>query len=104
MFARLYSLQNGISSTNTIERLKTLKLKEIIDENTGDELIFVYNFLMKLRFKNQVNLMENNMPLSNTINTKSLMEIEISFLKKVLSKSPIFQTKISNDFRLKSIS
>ena len=100
MFARTYSLQNNIWSTNTIERLNSLKSKQIIEKNTIDEIIFVYNHLMKLRFKNQINLLDNNLPLSNLLNTKSLIDIEISILKKLLSLIPAYQNKLSVDFRI----
>lgn len=100
MFARAYSLQNNIEQTNTIERLNALKSKQIIEKNTSDEIIFVYNHLMKLRFKNQINLLDNNLPLSNVLDTKSLTDIELSILKKVLSQISTYQNKLSIDFRI----
>lgn len=102
MFARIYSIQNNISSTNTIERLNSLKSRHIIAETMIDEIIFVYNFLMRIRFKNQIYLLENNLPLSNMLNTKNLIDIEISILKKVLAQIPAYQSKISLDFRIKT--
>ncbi|MCX6160763.1 MAG: DUF294 nucleotidyltransferase-like domain-containing protein [Ignavibacteriae bacterium] len=100
MFARTYALQNNIRSSNTIDRLNALKSGDIINANTADEIIFTYNFLMKLRFKNQAGLSNENLPLSNTLNTKKLIEIELTILKKVLSLIPVYQNKISADFRL----
>ncbi len=100
MFARIYSLQNNIWVTNTIERLNALKSKNIIETRTIDEIIFAYNFLMKLRFKNHIKLLDNNLPLSNMVNAKDLLDIEISILKKVLSQLSAYQNKLSIDFRL----
>ena len=100
MFARTYSLQNNIWCSNTIERLSALKAKHIINENTIDEIIFAYNFLMKLRFRNQVELSDSRLPLSNSLKTKNLIEIELSVLKKVLSLIPAYQHKLSVDFRI----
>jgi len=102
MFARAYALQNNIWLTNTLERLNALKAKNIIRESSIDEIIFAYNFLMKLRFRNQQNLANNDLPLSNTINTKQLINIELSTLKEVLSIIPIYQKMISVDFRVSS--
>ncbi len=48
MFAHTHSLQNNIQHTNTIERLTALKEKNIISEKTIEEIIFTYNYLMKL--------------------------------------------------------
>lgn len=100
MFARTYALQNNIWATNTIERLEALKTKHILEKKTVDEIIFVYNYLMKLRFKNQINLLDKNLPLTNLLNTKILIDIEVSILKKVLSQLPAYQNKLSIDFRI----
>ena len=100
MFARTYALQNNIWCSNTIERLTTLKEKNIISDNAVDEIVFAYNFLMKLRFRNQVDLSENNMQLSNSMNTKNMIDLEIYILKKVLSVIPEYQNRIKTDFRI----
>jgi CBS domain-containing protein len=100
MFARTYSLQNNIWCSNTIERLSALKEKNIISEYTIDEIVFGYDFLMKLRFRNQAYLSENNMPLSNSLNSRNLVDPELFLLKKVLTSIPDFQNKIKADFRI----
>jgi PAS domain S-box-containing protein len=100
MFARTYSLQNNIWYSSTIERLTALKEKHIISEKTIDEIIFTYNYLMKLRFRNQVELADNNVPLSNSLNSRNLIDQELFLLKKVLSAIPEYQNKIKTDFRI----
>lgn len=100
MFARTYSLQNNILYSNTIERLTALKEKNIIGENTIDEIIFAYDFLMKLRFRNQAYLSEKNAPLSNSMNSRNLVDHELFLLKKVLASIPEYQEKIKTDFRI----
>jgi signal-transduction protein with cAMP-binding, CBS, and nucleotidyltransferase domain/PAS domain-containing protein len=100
MFARTYSLQNDIWCLNTIDRLNALKTNNIVNETSIDEIIYVYNFLMKLRFRNQIELSENNLPLSNILSAKNLIDIELSLLKKMLALIPQYQNKISVDFRL----
>jgi PAS domain S-box-containing protein len=100
MFARTYSLQNSIWCSNTIERLVALKEKHIISDTTIDEIVFVYNFLMNLRLRNQIDLIDNNAPVSNKLNTKKLIDIELYMLKKVLSAIPACQNKIKMDFRI----
>jgi len=100
MFARTYSLQNNIWHTNTIERLTALKEKQIISEKTIDEIIFTYNYLMKLRFRNQAEMADSNLPLSNSLNSRKLIDQELFLLKKVLSAIPEYQNKIKSDFRI----
>lgn len=102
MFTRTYSLQNNIWSTNTIERLNALKAKHVLSDNTVEEIIFAYNFLMSLRFKNQIKLLGSQLPLSNSISTKGLLEIELSILKKTLALLTVYQNKIGSDFRITS--
>lgn len=100
MFARTYSLKNNIRFTNTFERLQALKNRNITNESTAADLIYVYNYILKLRFKNQAELLNRSLPLSNIINTRNLSELEQSILKKVLSLIPVFQNKIGADFRI----
>jgi PAS domain S-box-containing protein len=100
MFARIYTLQYHIIGTNTIDRLLALKERHLVSEATIDEILYAYNFLMKLRFRNQVELLESNLSFSNIISTKKMMEIEFHLLKKVLSVIPDFQNKIKIDFRI----
>ena len=100
MFVRTYSLQNNIACLNTHERLSALKEKNIITTNSADDILFIYNFLMKLRLRNQADLHEKHLPLSNAINTRKMIDTELYLLKKVLSSIPDLQNKIKTDFRL----
>jgi CBS domain-containing protein len=80
--------------------LVALKEKQILTETTADEIIYSYNFLMKLRFRNQADLLKNNLPLSNSMNIKKLIELELYLLKKVLLVIPEIQNRIKTDFRI----
>lgn len=100
MFARTYSLKNNISATNTFERLEALKSKKIITENIFDEITYAYNFLMKLRFRNQVELSDKGLQMSNMMNMKKLGEMESLLLKKSLSLIQVLQHQIEADFRV----
>ena len=55
---------------------------------------------MKLRFRNQVELSEANLPISNIMNTKKMIDPELFLLKKVLSTIPDYQNKIKSDFKI----
>jgi PAS domain S-box-containing protein len=100
MFARTYSLKNNFHSSNTIERLTALKEKHFLNETIISDIVFSYNFLMKLRFRNQVDHAEKNIPISNSMNSKNLTGLEIYLLKKVLSAIPDYQNLIKTDFRI----
>lgn len=100
LFIRTYALQHKVNETNSLQRLSLLKSKNYIHPATADEIAYVYNYLMKLRMRNQADQLELDLPLSNLLSTKKLIEMERSVLKKVLSLVPAYQTKISTDFRI----
>lgn len=100
MFARLYALQYNIWQHNTIYRLNALKENRHISILTCNEMLYAYNFLMKLRFKNQVFLSEQSLPLSNHINLKNLTVFEYTILKKIISQFQVYKSKIASDFRI----
>ena len=102
MFARTYALKNNYRYANTIERLTAMRGEDVYSESIMNEIIYAYNFLMKLRFRNQADLLSKNMPLSNSMNTVSLIDTELHLLKKVLSVIPDFQALIKADFRVTS--
>lgn len=98
MFARTYSLGNNIRPSNTIERLTALGEKNIFSKTIIDELIYIFNFLMKLRFRNQADQLNRSVILSNLLDTVNLTEPELHLLKKVLMSIPDFQARIKADF------
>ena len=100
MFARLYALQNNISHQNTLERLDALKERNLVNENIINDIRFFYNYLMKLRFRNQVYQAENNLSINNYLNIKLLTNPELSILKELVSHFQIFQRMIAADFRV----
>ena len=101
MFARTYALRENIPATNTLERIGALKVQQILRSDLSDELVYAYNHLMKLRLRNQVELLSNGHPPSNILNINDLIEVETYVLKRVLTLLPVFQNKISDDFRIK---
>lgn len=100
MLARIYSLKYQILETNTISRLSVLKDKGLLPKETIDEMLLAYNFAMKLRMKNQIELLEKFATPTNLLNHKQLTELELSILKRVISSVPVFQNRIKNDFRI----
>ncbi len=80
-FARVYALENHIWHTNTMDRLMALKESHKLRQDTIDEVVFVYSYLMRLRFKNQIALADGNQAISNLLTIKNLIEIEQLMLK-----------------------
>jgi PAS domain S-box-containing protein len=98
MFARIYALRNKIQLNRTSQRLKALKEMGILSEETAEQAQFHFNFLMQLRFMQQINKTENNEKPGNALQIKNLNEIEQHILKKVFSQMNSYSEKISAEF------
>ncbi len=96
-FARIYSLRNAISETNTIKRLQTLTEKGYIPSDTGQDTMDAWQFLLGLRFQNQVTSMELNFPQENVLIIENLSSWEDAMLKKALGQVNTLQKRISSD-------
>ncbi len=98
-FIRLYALHNKISETNSLERLKHVYHKEVLQKSIFDELVLSYNYLMHIRFRFQAkNILSNETP-NNIIDINTLTHIEISTLKKIFGEISNLQTKLNFDFK-----
>ncbi len=97
-FIRVYSLQNNIMETNTMSRLHHLNKSGIITDSLFREMEEVYDFLMRTRFRHQVEAIKNNMNPDNDINPKELTEADLHMLKYIFSQINNFQKKLSFDF------
>ena len=98
LFARLYALKYDVRATNTIERLNALAKKNIITEDSCREIIYIFDYIWHLRFKNQVFQYGHLRKVNNKLNLNHLMEIERENLKNILHKIRSFQTMLSYDF------
>ncbi|MBN2704245.1 MAG: cache domain-containing protein [Pontiellaceae bacterium] len=97
-FARLYALRHDISAPGTLERLHQLFEKEVLKEESYRELVFVFDYLWKLRFFNQIEANTALSTNSDDLDVAALTEIERENLQSILARIPIFQTKLSYDF------
>jgi CBS domain-containing protein len=98
-FARVYSLENGVATTNTLDRLKELKNIAAISQQEYDELDKAYSFLMQLRLTRQVTVaLDQQQQPDNFINPKRLTKIEQTMLKEIFKRIEKFQSKMSFDF------
>lgn len=90
---RTLALQYEIKETNTIERIKQLNNKGIIDKNFATELMESFDTLSTIRLKAM--LEAKDIKESNLINPKNLHKIQMDLLKdsfKVINKFKKFMT------------
>ena len=97
-FARVYALQNSLETTNTIQRIEQLHKRGVINTATYDEIIEAYDYLMKMRFKHQVRMIDNNEEPDNFVSIDLLSHMDKIMLKKAFSQVTSMQKSLSYDF------
>jgi CBS domain-containing protein len=99
---RTLSLQYGIKETNTIERIKKLNDRGIIDKNFATELIESFDSLSAIRLRAMLDA--KDLDESNYINPTKLEKIQRDLLKdsfKIVNK---FKKFMSFHFHLEMVS
>ncbi len=97
-FARLYVLQHDINQTHTLARINALEERNIIHKSSHDEVISVYEFLMHLRLKSQLDAIQSGLSPTNFIHPGKLGDIQREMLKQSFDQIAAVQKKISYDF------
>ncbi len=97
-FARIYALKHGIEEPGTLARLRRLREKNELQAETLREMVYIFNYLWQLRFFNQISAHAELSAHADELDLEKLTDIERDNLQSVLSRIPIFQTKLSYDF------
>lgn len=97
-FARLYALRHEIEETHTLDRLDALAETEALSAGSHEELVDAYEFLMRLRLRHQLQLLQAGQPLDNTVPLRTLGHGERAMLKEVFAQIAAIQKRISYDF------
>ena len=98
---RCLALQYRISQTNTVERIKQLNNKGVIDKNFASELIESFDTLSSVRLKTMLN--SKNVEEDNFIDPNTLEKVQKDLLKdsfKIVNK---FKKFLSFHFHLEMV-
>ncbi|NMP33108.1 cyclic nucleotide-binding/CBS domain-containing protein [Thalassotalea sp. M1531] len=79
--ARIYALQEGITSVNTIERLKQASGTRSLSKSSGANLIDAFEFLTTLRLNHQANQLQEGVKADNFLAPKEISRLEREHLK-----------------------
>ena len=101
---RALSLRHTITKLPTIARIKELNKQDIIPRDMASELIEAFELLVRLKTQAQLDKIDNNMPITNSINLTNLTKIQRDMLKDSFKIVNNFKKFISNHFRLDNIS
>ncbi|QOP40895.1 putative nucleotidyltransferase substrate binding domain-containing protein [Sulfurimonas marina] len=99
---RCLSLQYHIRDTNTVERIKQLNNKGVIDKNFASELIESFDTLSSIRLKTMLNA--KNLEEDNFLDPNSLDKVQKDLLKDSLKIVNKFKKFISFHFHLEMVS
>jgi PAS domain S-box-containing protein len=100
---RLYALKHQVPATNTLERLDQLYEANVLSRRLHLDIVEVYSFLMRKRFRHQAAMLAEHCASNNDIDPAACSEIELLVLKKAVAQIGAFRERISLDFRGTSI-
>jgi CBS domain-containing protein len=97
-FARLYSLKHRLVETNTLDRLRRLYELQVLRKSFYEEAAHAYSFMMELRLNHQAQALLAGREPDNSIDPKSLNQMQESMLRQAFSLLGVVRKKISHDF------
>lgn len=101
---RSLSLEYKIYETNTVERLKQLNNKGILDRETTSELIEAFNFLLTIRLRSRLDKIDSEQPLDNYINPSKLNTLEKDLLRDSFKIVDKFRKYLTYHYKLNILS
>lgn len=100
---RILSLFEGIQEISTFERMKALTDKEIFTEEEYTEILQSFQTLIDLRFKLQLQQIQESVPVSNRLIVSHLTKSQRIQLKKALTTAKWLQHRLLRMFQVRGI-
>jgi PAS domain S-box-containing protein len=97
-FARLYALRHDLDETHTLDRLEALVERGHLAPSTCSEIAAAYDFLMRLRLKNQSGIIHVGGTPDNTVSRRRLNHLDQALLQQAFAQLRAVQQKISYEF------
>ncbi|PWB30495.1 cyclic nucleotide-binding protein [Pseudomonas sp. SDI] len=98
--ARLLALANGISANNTLERLRELVNREVIDPLDGGAYEEAYQFIQQTRMQQHQLQTRQNQPYSNRVDPDSLNDLDRRILRESLRQAQRLQSSLALRYQL----
>ena len=98
IFGRIYALKHGLPIPGTMNRFSELRETGILQDETYRELIYVFDYLWQLRFFNQISANAALSSNSDDLDVSALTDLERDNLQSVISRIPVFQSKLGFEF------
>lgn len=100
---RILALEQGLTKTNTLERIQGLTAKGVFPGDDGRDLYESFNLLMLLRFRHHLDQMNLGKKLDNYVNPSALTQIQRSMLKSAFKAIDRLQNQIEIRFGLTAV-
>ncbi len=94
-FARIYAINYSIEPTNTLKRIDILLEKKVLNKATHEEITEAYNYLMQLRFRHQVSMIDRGEPPDNHVNINELTHMEKELFEKIFGQVSRLRKRLS---------
>ncbi|MCF5231172.1 CBS domain-containing protein [Pseudomonas sp. PA-5-4G] len=98
--ARLLALANGIHANNTLERLRQLVVKEVIEPLDGAAYEEAYHFIQQTRMQQHQLQTRENLPYSNRVDPDSLNHLDRRILRESLRQAQRLQSSLTLRYQL----
>ncbi|TCD22688.1 CBS domain-containing protein [Pseudomonas sp. IC_126] len=98
--ARLLALANGISSTNTLDRLRQLVEKQVIDEKDGAAYEEAYHFIQQTRMQQHQQQAREGRPYSNRLDPDTLNHLDRRILRESFRQAQRLQSSLTLRYQL----
>ncbi|MHC6223604.1 putative nucleotidyltransferase substrate binding domain-containing protein [Pseudomonas sp. X10] len=98
--ARLLALANGIGANNTLERLRQLVAKGVIDPLDGAAYEEAYHFIQQTRMQQHQRQTRDNQPYSNRLDPDSLNHLDRRILRESLRQAQRLQGSLALRYQL----
>ncbi|UVJ46665.1 DUF294 nucleotidyltransferase-like domain-containing protein [Pseudomonas sp. LS1212] len=98
--ARLLALAHGIDANNTLERLRQLVAREVIDRLDGAAYEEAYHFIQQTRMQQHQLQSRQNLPYSNRVDPDSLNDLDRRILRESLRQAQRLQSSLTLRYQL----
>ncbi|QCI10311.1 CBS domain-containing protein [Pseudomonas putida] len=98
--ARLLALAHGIGACNTLERLRQLVAKGVIDALDGAAYEEAYHFIQQTRMQQHQRQTRDNLPYSNRLDPDSLNHLDRRILREALRQAQRLQSNLALRYQL----
>jgi len=98
--ARLLALANGIGAINTLERLRQLVSRQVIEPLDGAAYEEAYHFIQQTRMQQHQRQTRENQPYSNRVDPDSLNHLDRRILRESLRQAQRLQSSLALRYQL----